>query len=159
MKNWWQQLEPRQQGVILTAGVILLALLVYLQAFEPMAEARQAERERVAQQQALVAWLEAVEPTVARARTQQRPVADLDGRSLLGITDQTARAAGLAGSLTRIEPAGERQVRVWLDGADFVATMTWLQDFSRDYAVEISQLNMDRAQRPGQVNVRLTLER
>ena len=159
MKNGWQQLEPRQQGVILTAGVILLALVVYLQAFEPMAEARQAERERVAQQQALVAWLEAVEPTVARARTQQRPVADLDGRSLLGITDQTARAAGLAGSLTRIEPAGERQVRVWLDGADFVATMTWLQDFSRDYAVEISQLNMDRAQRPGQVNVRLTLER
>lgn len=159
MRAWWQQLEPRQQRVIAVAGIVLLALLVYLQALEPMAEARQAERERVAQQQALLGWLEAIEPTVARARTEQRPTADPEGRSLLGITDQTARAAGLAGSLTRIEPSGEQQVRVWLDGADFVATMTWLQDFSRDYAVEIRQLSMDRAQRPGQVNVRLTLER
>lgn len=159
MMAWWQQLEARQQRVILAAGVILLALLVYLQLFEPMAEARQAERERVAQQQALLGWLEAIEPTVDRVRTQQRPTAERDGRSLLGLTDQTARAAGLAGALTRIEPSGEQQVRVWLDGADFVATMSWLQDFSRDHAVEITQLSMDRAQRPGQVNVRLTLER
>lgn len=159
MMAWWQQLEARQQRVVLAAGVILLALLVYLQLFEPMAEARQAERERVAQQQALLGWLEAIEPTVDRVRTQQRPTAEWDGRSLLGLTDQTARAAGLAGALTRIEPSGEQQVRVWLDGADFVATMSWLQDFSRDHAVEITQLSMDRAQRPGHVNVRLTLER
>lgn len=159
MKAWWQQLEARQRLVLMVAGLVVVVLLAYVQVFEPLAEARQAERQRIAHQLALLDWLEAVEPMVRQLRAEQREPGSLDGRSLLGMTDQTARAAGLAGALSRIEPTGDDQVRVWLDGADFVATMSWLQSFSRDYGVEVSQLGMDRAQRPGQVNVRVTLSR
>ncbi|MCC5864726.1 MAG: type II secretion system protein M [Wenzhouxiangella sp.] len=157
MKEWWQSLEARQRTILAGAGLIMLGLALFLWIWEPLAESRQAERERIAQQQALLDWLTALTPVARELRLSQTRSSDLGGRSLLGLADQTARAAGLAGALSRIEPAGDGQVRVWLDGAEFVATIGWLQRLSVEYPIEVSQLAIDRGQRSGQVNVRVTL--
>jgi general secretion pathway protein M len=157
MSAWWQQLDQRQQRLIIIAGLILLGLLLYVQVWEPLDQARQAQREQVAHNQALLGWLNALTPVAEQMRRQGSARRDLGGRSLLGLSDETARAAGLAGALTRIEPAGQNQVRVWLDGAEFLATMNWLQQLSLEYPVEVIQLNIDRGQGAGRVNVRVTL--
>lgn len=157
MIAWWQQLHLRQQRLLTAAGAVVIGVLVYVWIWEPLAEAREAERARVAQQEALLGWLEAVAPVAAELRAGGGRGEDLGDRSLLGITDETARAAGLAGALARIEPAGESQVRVWFEGADFVTVMGWLEQFSTSRPVQVSQLQVDRAQRAGQVNVRVTL--
>src|SRR5699024_2465277 len=111
----------------------------------------------IAQQQALLNWLEAVEPMAERLRSSGQASREPSDRSLLGLADETARAAGLAGAMARIEPTGDNEVRVWLEGADFVAVMGWLEDFSRSRAVQVGQLQVDRAGSEGQVNVRVTL--
>lgn len=158
MKDWWQQLNLRQQRLLMLAGVVLLGVIVYVGLWEPLAESRQLERERVAEQQALHDWLNAVAPVAERLQREGDQAVDLGGRSLLGLTDSTVRAAGLAGSLSRIEPAGDGQVRVWLDNADFISTINWLQQLSLDYPIEVTHLGMDRAGNDGKVNVRLTLQ-
>jgi general secretion pathway protein M len=157
MKLWWLQLDKRQQRLIMIAGAVLLGAIIYVGMWEPLALSRQAERERVAEQQALHDWLNAIAPMVEQLRREGDRATDLGGRSLLGLTDATARAAGLAGALSRIEPAGDGQVRVWLENADFLTTINWLQQLSLDYPIEVSHLGMDRSGREGQVNVRLTL--
>lgn len=157
MSHAWQTLEPRQKRLITVAGAVLLAALVYVWVWEPLAEARAAERERIAQQQALLNWLDAVAPMAQRLRSAGPSERGLDGRSLLGLADETARAAGLAGAMSRIEPTGEDEVRVWLEGADFVTVMSWLETFSRRRPVQVTQLQVDRAGADGQVNVRVTL--
>lgn len=155
--NAWQQLEPRQRRLIGLAGLVLVVALVYVWIWEPLAEAREAERERIAQQQALLNWLETVAPMAERLRENSRSSRDLDGRSLLGLADETARAAGLAGAMARIEPTGDDEVRVWLEGADFVKVMGWLEEFSRSRPVQVDQLQVDTTGDEGQVNVRVTL--
>lgn len=155
--NAWQQLEPRQRRLIGLAGLVLAAALVFVWVWEPLAGAREAERERIAQQQALLNWLEAVAPMAEDLRDNSHSSRDLDGRSLLGLADETARAAGLAGAVARIEPTGDNEVRVWLEGADFVSVMGWLEAFSRSRPVQVSQLQVDRADGAGQVNVRVRL--
>jgi general secretion pathway protein M len=155
--NAWQQLEPRQKRLIGLAGLVLVVALVYVWVWEPLAEARAAERERIAQQQALLNWLEGVAPLAERLRRDGADRRDLGGRSLLGLADETARAAGLAGAMARIEPTGDDEVRVWLEDADFVTVMGWLEDFSRSRPVQVSQLQVDRAEGEGRVNVRVTL--
>lgn len=157
--NAWRQLEARQRRLIVLASVVLLAALVYVWVWEPLAEARAVERERVAQQQALLDWFEAIAPVAERLRETARSVGEPQDRSLLGLADETARAAGLAGAMSRIEPVGDGRVRVWLEGADFVAVMGWLEDFSRSRPIEISQLQVDRTGGGGEVNVRVTLVR
>jgi general secretion pathway protein M len=157
MKAYWQQIESRQRRLILLALGVALAALVYVWIWEPLAEARAQERERIAEQQALLGWLEDVAPLAEQLRRNSVPDRDLDGRSLLGVTDETARAAGLAGNVARIEPSGDGQVRVWLEGADFVTVMSWLEQFSRTRPVRVDQLQVDRAEAEGSVNVRVTL--
>lgn len=157
MRAWWDSLELRQQRLLAGASIFLLALALFVWVWEPLAEARVAERERVAQQRSLLDWLAAVTPVAVQMRRDVRRNGDLGGRSLLGLVDETARAAGLAGALSRIEPAGSGEVRVWLEDADFVTTMSWLQSLSMSHPVDISQLSMERAQRSGRVSVRVTL--
>ncbi len=159
MMEYWNNLNARQQRVLMIAAAILGALLIYVWVWEPLIETRTAERERVAQQQALLDWLDAIAPLAEQLRQagSGERAESLGERSLLGLADETARAAGLAGALTRIEPAGERQVRVWLDGADFVATMGWLEGLSRSQPIRVGQLQVDRSRSRGQVNVRVTL--
>ena len=153
----WNRLNPRQQRMLGAAGLVMLAALLFVWVWEPLLEARQFERERVASQRALLDWLEAVEPAAQALRQGQSGARDMGGRSLLGLADQTARAAGLAGALTRIEPVGDNQVRVWLDDADFIAIMRWLETVSITYPVRAAQLDIERGRSTGQVNARLTL--
>jgi len=157
MKNWFNQLEARQRLLFSAAGVIVILLLLFVWVWEPMQQASAAERERIAQQQALLDWLVAVTPMAQELKQQRASQQRSRDQSLLGLADQTARAAGLAGSLTRIEPAGNDQVRVWLDGADFVRMMGWLQEISSQASVDVNQMSADRAPGEGQVNVRVTL--
>lgn len=157
MIGWWQGLEIRQQRLFLGAALVLAAVLAYVWVWEPLVESRAIERGRVAQQQALADWLAALEPLVEQLRRDGGQAHGLADRSLLGLADETARAAGLAGALSRIEPTGENEVRLWLDDAEFVATLSWLENLSRGYPIRISQMQVDRARRPGRVNVRVTL--
>ena len=157
MKAYWTQLNVRQQTVLAMAAVILAAAAFFLWVWEPLAESRDAKRDQVAAQRALLDWLEAVEPLTQALRQGETGARDLGGRSLLGLADQTARSAGLAGALTRIEPVGEDQVRVWLDEAEFVATMRWLEQLSMDYPVRTAQLEVERGRAAGMVNARVTL--
>jgi general secretion pathway protein M len=157
MKAWFQQLEARQRLVLIGAAVILLALVLFVQVWEPLQQASDQERARIAQQQALLDWLVAVTP-MAQQLQQQRIAQRRDNeQSLLVLADQSARAAGLASSLTRIEPAGQAQVRVWLDNADFLSTMGWLQQLSSRHPIDVNQMTVDRAAAEGRVNVRVTL--
>ncbi|NDY96457.1 type II secretion system protein GspM [Wenzhouxiangella limi] len=157
MRESWDRLNARQRGLILLAVATLVAALLFVGLWEPLAEAREQRRDRVAAQQALLSWLDAVAPMAAELRRRADRGREESPRSLLGLADETARAAGLAGSLSRIEPAGDDRVRVWLDGAEFLATMQWLEQLAAGHPVVVDQLDLERGSGAGQVNVRATL--
>lgn len=161
MTELWSRLNRRQRVLLVLAAATVLGALVFVGLWEPMLESRDQRRDRVAAQQALVSWLGAVAPMAAELRQRADQGidqgTDASSRSLLGLADETARAAGLAGALSRIEPAGEDRVRVWLDRADFVATMRWLEDLAGSHPVAVATLDLERAANAGQVNVRVTL--
>jgi general secretion pathway protein M len=157
MKAWFEQLEARQRVLLILAAVVVVGALLFVQVWEPIKQASEMERERIAQQQALLDWLVAVTPMAGQLQQQRASRPRDRDQSLLGLADETAREAGLAAWLTRIEPAGEDQVRVWLDGADFVRVMGWLQRLSAEHPIEVRQMSADRARDEGRVNVRVTL--
>src|SRR5690625_2953822 len=107
MISAWQQLETRQRRLIVLAAAVALAALVYVQVWEPLAAAQAVHREQIAARQALLDWLEAIEPIADRLRDSGRDQRESSDRSLLGLADETARAAGLAGAMERIEPRSE----------------------------------------------------
>ena len=68
--------------------------------------------------------------------------------------DRQAKASGL--SLSRYEQDGQG-LRIWLDDVSFDDAMTMLEALQSSAGVVANQVNVDKADRPGVVDIRATL--
>jgi general secretion pathway protein M len=82
----------------------------------------------------------------------------MEGRSLLSVTDDSARSAGLGAALKRVEPDGSTGVRVWLEDASFDSVAGWLSVMDTHYGVDVDSATLERAATTGRINARLSLQ-
>ncbi len=159
MKQWYEGLESRER-IMLFSGVILLAIfLFYVLVWAPAHSGYDRLKSTISEQRTTALWIQEGAAEVIRLTGTGSNVGQgLGGRSLLAVTDSTARAGGLAAAMKRIEPEGRNGVRVWLEGASFDQFVTWLGQLSNKYGINPDNVSMDRGEAAGQVNVRLTLQ-
>lgn len=159
MKAWWENLGARERGLIVVGTVLIMMLLSYVLAWEPLRNSDRRLRQNVAERRADLAWMRQAAEEIKRlgGAGAARPVAD--NRSLLTLVDQTARAAGLGAALKRVAPQGDDKLSAQLDGAEFDKLIPWLSGLERDQAIAIISLNVDRTDAPALVNARIVLGR
>ena len=157
--TWWRSLNPRQKAAMGVLGGVLIATAVFTQVVEPLLEARAEANSQLAYHQATLNALNRAEPQIKRLQQQTSSSDVAINQSLLSLADETARAAGLAGALSRIEPSADNAVNVWLDGAQFDQVMGWLSALSVEQGVEVERLSVNRSQSASQVDVRVSLTR
>lgn len=159
MKAWWENLGARERGLIVVGTVLVMMLLSYVLAWEPLRNSDRRLRQSVAERRADLAWMRQAAEEIKRlgGAGAARPVAD--NRSLLTLVDQTARAAGLGAALKRVAPQGDDKLSAQLDGAEFDKLIPWLSGLERDQAIAIISLNVDRTDAPALVNARVVLGR
>lgn len=156
--NWLQARSARERQVLAGGALLLAALLLYLLAWEPLAQREQELATRVAQQRTQLAWL-AGAASEARALTRRERVPEAqDGASLLSVIDRSAAQAGLGAALQRLAPEGEQGVRVWLDDASYAATLQWLDTLGR-HGIHVVSVQMERHATRGRITARLLLGR
>ena len=155
----WHALKPRQQMALGALAAVLAAVLIFTQLVEPLLEAKVEARAELAYHQTTLNQIERARPIIERLQARSEPSTIKTNQSLLSVTDETARAAGLAGALSRMEPNGERTVNVWLDGAEFEVVMDWLSDLSVTQGVEVERLSVNRSEQADRVDVRVSLMR
>ncbi|HEB98484.1 MAG TPA: type II secretion system protein M [Thiotrichales bacterium] len=160
MRDWFESLPPRDRAMVLGGGVLALLLLAWAFLWHPLVvKARDLEAE-VEGLQGQLAWMQ---EAAAEVRRLQRTVAGsrpqgLGGRSLLAVVDQSARSAGLAAGLKRVEPDGQARAKVRLEQVPFDNLMRWLGQIRRQYGIRALNVRLERAEGEGQVNARLSLE-
>lgn len=161
MKAWWEGLGQRERWLLLGGVAGTLLLLVYALVWEPFHSRLQALRHTVAEQRAEIAWMRQAASEVKRlTETVSTPQAPrrLDGRSLLTLVDQTARAAGLGSAVKRVEPQGEEMIRIRLEQVEFDEMVRWLGGLRTEYGVQIVNAIIDRQPVDGRVDARLILQ-
>jgi general secretion pathway protein M len=159
MKDWLFSLEPRERMMVAAGTVLLVLLLLYVLVWAPMRSGYHTLQESVSEQRDTVLWMQGSAQTIQRLRSSGGATArGLEGRSLLSVTDSTARAGGLGPALKRVEPEGANSVRVWLEGASFDVLVKWLGTLSTQHGVDANSVSLERNEAPGMVNARLTLE-
>ncbi len=162
MGQWWQQRNGREQRLLSIAAAVLGLTLLVGGLYLPLLRAGDQARDQV--QQAELDLLAG-----RRYAAQIGGTADLAAgsstlptgpdRSLMARVDSGLRDAGLSSVLSRIEPDGDGRVRLWLDDAPFDGVIAWLEGLTGRVGVKVIDASVDRAAGPGQVRVRLTLER
>ncbi len=159
IRAWWQGLAPRERRMVGGGAVLVAFLLGWAFLWHPLALRRtelarqvDAQRLELARVRAAAAELQRLRATGTRAR------GDREGRSLLALADATARDAGLAQALKRVEPVAGNAVRASFETASFDGLVEWMELLATRYGVQASDLSAERADGVGLVNARVMLQ-
>ncbi len=161
MKQWWNQLQPRERLVLLLGGLSLAVITGYFLFWEPLSQERQRLRQQVAAGQALHQWMRRAAGQVESLR-RQAGAGKTPGntrRSLPGLLDASLRQGPLAETEKRLEPRDENSVRLEFNDAVFDELLQWLAGLRQQHGVNVVSANFERLSTPGRVKAHLTLSR
>lgn len=158
MNAWWAGLAARERVMLGGGGLVLALVLLYLLIWEPLAAQRQQLRADISALSADLAWMQQVAGQVKRRAAQQgnQPAAAAGG-SVLTLVEVSARAAGLHGSLERVQPEGQG-ARLWFAETGFDGLLHWLGELEQRQGLRVSQLAVDAGNAPGTVTARIMVE-
>ncbi len=159
MKQYWQQLKPRERMLVMIGGGVLAVLILYLAVLEPLTIKVDELTLKIEKQKALVSTLKTMSKEVVALRGSGGASGSVSskrqGQSLLVLVDRTSKQDKLGKSITRIEPDGTARVRVWLESAAFDDLTKWLAKLETKYNIIIETAVIDKTQTIGRVNVRV----
>jgi len=148
MKQWWQQLNSREQQLVTAMGTVFCIFLLYSFIWQPLNEGLDKSIKKLARQQALLTWV--------NAKTERYQQMNASGRanrgSLSSIVNRTASDDQI--TVTRIQPQGDDLVQVWIDEVAFQHLLTWLEQLSVNEGLQVKGIDLSGAEQPGVVSVR-----
>jgi general secretion pathway protein M len=123
LKSRWDGLETRDQQILRFGAVILGLLLFYLLIIDPVYSGRDTAEQRLrsAQEAYSVAQRQA-----ADLRASSSNPANPASGSLVTQVESSAQQQGLRGALRRLQPSGDNQIQVSLEGASYGQLIQWL---------------------------------
>lgn len=159
LESFLLRLAPRERVLVLLAAAAVTMTLFFLLVWEPLAQAHHRRADELQAARALAERLEVIGSEVQRNRRSGGAQAPDLSTSLLAAVDLSARAGTLSKPPSRIQPEGEREVRVWLEAVSFDSLLRWLGEIETRYGIQVQTADIERVERPGLVDARLTLVR
>lgn len=153
-------LQPRERAIVSAGTVVVVLTLAYLLVWEPLAESHRQRVQALESSRLLAIRLEQAAAQLQRAGGPAGGASQAGrGLSLMAAVDQASKQGTLGRSPTRIQPEGDREVRVWFEDVSFDALVRWLAELQGRYGVSVQTLDVEPQATPGKVNARLSLVR
>lgn len=154
----FESMPKRDQQALTALTVALFLAILYFLVWSPAHEFSKKQAANLKSSQELLNWVKANEGV---AKSLASNVGEgtskiLDSQSLVSTISSNAQKHKI--KLKRFEPSGDRKVRVWLEKVPFNTIIVWLRDLSTTYGIGVSQVSIDKDEKGGLVNVRLTLK-
>jgi general secretion pathway protein M len=162
MKDWFDNLESREQIFVAAGALIVVVALIYALLWLPLDKSHRQAQQTVADWERSLAELGPLRALAANAGSQSAPGGAIDtGQAPIIIVDQTLRSRGLEQYRRRSQPTSSNGIRVELESVPFDQLVLWLGDLSDQYGlhVQAGSLTAIAQAGPGRVNASLTMER
>lgn len=159
LKQWLDNLAPRERWIVLGGAAVLAVVLAYLLVWEPIQVSLADQRDRIERQRAELGELVRIREQVERLREQARDREPASDTAPLSAANEAANSMGLGSALQRVEPRGDDRVQVWFEAAAFQDLIRWLQTMQSEHRLTVANATIERHTEPGRVTAQLTLER
>lgn len=159
MKEWFENLQPRERLYVIGGGICLLILLLYTMVWAPLSSKVTSARKTVAQQREDLEWMRAASEQVQKLGLNRPSARGSRNRSLLAVVDQDIQAAQLKSALQRMEPEGSQSVKIWINKGSFDALIGMLGKLETEQGVSVKSLSINPTDTQGLVDARVTLTR
>ncbi len=154
----WRALAARERVLLLAGSAVVLVTAIFLGLVEPLSKAQARRETALTLARELAQRLEVIAIEVQGSRSSATPSA-LRSLSLLTAVDQSVKQSALGKAPSRLQPDGDKQVRIWFEGVSFDALMRWLHELETRYGVYTQSVDIERDAAGGQVSAQLTLVR
>lgn len=162
MIDWWQALNTRERGLVLSAGFVALAGLLFVFLLEPLAKEQQLLDTRLRAEQSALSRIEdyASEAIKIRSRMDQGQGRAADkSKSMLSLLNQSASKHALQNKVKRIVPNGADKASVVFDEVVFDDFTAWLIDLQSNHGIIVDRITVDREREAGIVRANVNLKR
>lgn len=160
MKEWYNKLQEREKHLVLAGGVVFSLFLIYFMIWAPFNRSLDSVRKEVVIREKAVQWMQdasiQIKQLKARFGANQMDNTALEGQSLIGLIDKTAKA-NLLPELKKIEPDGETGVRVTIERAPFDQLVLWLGKLETQNKIKVTSITVSQQTLPGIVDVQIIL--
>lgn len=159
MKNWFLNLTQRERIMVLAAASVITIFLVYLLIVDPVSTRYSKNKKNVKTATATLEWMRNAASEVKQLRGGQQLSKRPQGKQfILSMIDSSARKAGLASVMKRVQPEGESGVRVWFEDAAFDELIKWLAAIESEHGLLVNEINIEQTESVGLVNARIFLD-
>jgi type II secretory pathway component PulM len=154
-RSRWDGLQTREQQILRSSAVIIGLLLFYLLIIDPVYSSRDDAEQRlrstqeafsVVQQQAFDLKASLSNPGIS------------ESGSFLTQVESSAQKEGLRSALKRLQPSGNNQIQVSLEGASYQQVMQWLSNL-RLQGVRAQRVDIQVDRKSDLLGVQLLLTR
>lgn len=143
LKARWDGLQSREQHILRFSAVLVALLLFYLLIIDPVYSGRDDAQQRLrsAQEAFSVARRQALDLKAASSN-RETPASG----SLLTQVESSAQQQGLRSALKRLQPSGDDQIQVSLEGASYTQLIQWLSSLHQSgVRAQRVDIQLDRA--------------
>lgn len=157
MREWLDNLQPRERRIVLAGAIVVGVIVIWGFIWSPLSAANANLGVAVAEKQRLAV---ALQRTAAIPGRDATPVAaGVRGASLVVLVERTQQAHGLAGAFTQTRPDGPDGINVTFQNASFDAMLNWLVMLQAEHGVSIESATFNSTRQAGLVSGRLFLRR
>jgi type II secretory pathway component PulM len=155
-KGRWYGLQAREQQLLRHGAVILGLLLFYLLIIDPVYSSRDDAEQRLqsTQQAFSVAQQQAFDLKASLSSPGGIPASG----SMLTQVESSAQKEGLRSALKRLQPSGNNQIQVSLEGASYQQIMQWLSNLHQQ-GVKAQRVDIQVDRKSELLGVQLVLTR
>lgn len=148
MKTWWQQLNIREQRLVVVMSALISIFILYGLIWQPMNESIETSKLKIERQQKLLTW---VQESAQRYQQAKRNGGRSSGESLSSIVNRTSRLEKI--TITRMQPQGD-DLQVWIDEIPFNQLLSWLEKLASRDGLQVKNIDLSKADQQGVVRVR-----
>lgn len=161
MKDWYDNLEAREQVFVLAGAVFVLIALVYILLWAPLDKNHKQVAASVSSWQRSLAELRPLRSIGILPGAGTTAFPDSGQQAPIIIVDQTLRTRGLEQFRRRSQPTANNGIRVEFENVAFDELVMWLGDLASQYDlhVQAGSMSLQTQAGPGRINASLTLER
>ena len=147
MKQWWQNLNQREQQLVSVAAVVVALAVLYWGIVTPLTNAKQQASDKLQQQQQTLEW---VMQAGDRLASQQRTTSNSKVK-LSQAVSSSARQQRI--TLSKIQPRGE-ELEVWIEQVPFNQFIGWVHTLHERYGINVDILDIESLKPQGMIKVK-----
>ena len=159
LKEWWNNLAPREQMIVALGSTIVGVFIFYLIIWAPYLNRIDLMRKHIQTEQKTLAWMQAANAKIIKLEEQAKNRnAVITPVVLLGLLQKQINQAGLESHLTNLKQASSDSLELHFQKIEFDKLMQLLEKIVKEQNVTVAQFSATAENAPGIVNADMVLK-